>query len=222
VRTLVVFLVFTWATEAWCQEPGPACRRKVDEGMAAYKARDFARAARLLGEAYALEPRRDVLFAQAQATRLTGDCAAALPLYQQFLDSDPPEQQIAATRIAMSRCEATPPRPAVVVAVAPPPPPPAPPPFHRDLPGGLLVGGGLLAGGLGAALMASAHAQNGAAVVQDRYPDYAQRRASAEHRWGLGLGLAIAGAALVLGGAGRYLWVGSQGSGLGGSLGGRF
>jgi hypothetical protein len=217
LRSIVVLLVLVVAAPVRAQEMGPEARRRYEEGMALYRARSFSGAARALGEAYALEPRRDVLFAQAQATRLAGDCAAALPLYQQFLDSDPPEQQIAATRIAMGRCESARPAPVAAVVAAPPTPTPiARKPVYRDLLGGALLGSGLAAAGVGAALMASARAVNEGATGQSGYADYASRRASAESRWRLGLGVVVAGAALAAGGAGRYLWVWRHGLGVGG------
>jgi hypothetical protein len=220
VRSILAWLVvvaLAASSPARAQELGPEARRKYEQGMALYRARDFAAAARALGEAYALEPRRDVLFAQAQATRLAGNCAAALPLYQQFLNSDPPEQQVAATRIALARCESAPERPAPPpVIVASPPPVPPSVPIYRDLLGGALLASGLVTAGVGGVLMASAHAQNDTAAVQGGYPEYASRRASAEGRWRLGVGAVVAGAALVAGGCGRYLWVWRHGLGVGG------
>jgi len=158
--------------------------------MALYAAHDFRAAARELEAAYALEPRREILFAQAQATRLAGDCAAALPLYQRFLASTPPQQQIEATRIAMTRCQepavsAPAPRPplaaapAVIARTMAPPVAVAVrsrPPFYRDWKGDLLVGAGLVAGGVGAALMASAAATDADAHAQGVLGDFAEPR----------------------------------------------
>jgi hypothetical protein len=213
---------------AAAQEPAPMgaeARGHFDQGMALYAARDFRAAARELEAAYALEPRREILFAQAQATRLAEDCPAALPLYQRFLDTQPPAQQIEATRIAVTRCQAaeaaprSPALPAAPVAIArataPPVAGPPRPPFYRDARGNLLVGAGLVAAGVGAALMASAAALDRSARGETVLGDYGDVRQSAERRWRIGLGAVVVGAALAVAGAGRYLWVSRDGAGLG-------
>jgi hypothetical protein len=210
------------ATAARAQEPpdGPYQR-----GMALYARREFAAAARELAEAYARDPRREILFAQAQATRLAGDCAHALPLYHQFLATDPPPQQVEATRIAMTRCPAAPPsRPplpaarAVIVRALPPPPPR--PPFYRDWKGSALAGTGLLAAATGAALMSSAAALDREAHQQDQLEDFASRHDRARTRWRAGLATTLAGGLLMATALGRYLWIASDGAGL--SAGARF
>jgi hypothetical protein len=213
---------------AHAQALGAESRGHFDQGMALYATRDFRAAARELEAAYALEPRREILFAQAQATRLAGDCAAALPLYQRFLATMPPQQQIEATRIAMTRCqepglsEARAPLAAAPTVIARALAPPAAvavrprPPFYRDWKGDVLVGAGLLAGGLGAVLMASAAATDADAHAQSVLDDFAQLRQGAERRWRIGLGAVVAGALLVSTGAARFLWVARDSAGVGG------
>jgi hypothetical protein len=210
---------------AQAQEPLEAeARAHFDQGMALYAARDFRAAARELEAAYALEPRREILFAQAQATRLAGDCAAALPLYRSFLATSPPQQQVEATRIAMTRCQGSgdPPArprlsaaPAVIARATPPPVRRSRPPFYRDWKGGLLVGAGLVAGGVGAALMASAAAADAEAHAQVVLGEFADRHQRAERNWRIGLGAVLAGVLLVSTGTGRYLWVSRDGAGVG-------
>lgn len=82
-----------------------AARRLYDAGMQSYATRDYVAAAQSFAQAYAIDPQREILFAQAQATRLGGDCPAAVPLYRRFLATDPPARQVDATRIALARCE---------------------------------------------------------------------------------------------------------------------
>jgi hypothetical protein len=203
---------------AWAQQ-APA-EQHYQRGMALYARRDFAAAARELATAYLLDPRREILFAQAQATRLAGDCPHALPLYQQFLATAPPAQQVEATRIAMTRCQ-PPSRPTLpaartlIVRDLPPPPP-----FYRDWKAGALTGGGLLAAATGLALMSSAAALDREAGVQDQLEDFASRHDRARTRWRAGLVTTALGGALVAAGLGRYLWIATDGTRL--SAGARF
>jgi hypothetical protein len=81
-------------------------RAHYEAAMEHYAAKEYEAALRELAVAYAAEPRREILFAQAQATRLAGDCAGALPLYEKFLATAPPARQVEATRIAVARCAA--------------------------------------------------------------------------------------------------------------------
>jgi len=188
-------------------------KARYDEAMALYAARQYKAAIGAFAAAYALEPRREILFAQAQATRLSGDCVAALPLYQRFLATQPPPQQVEATRIAVARCEAAtvtatgPPRaPAPPVLVAPPPPPP--PRWYSDRAGAALVGAGLLGVGAGVALLSSARSlDDQARAAHDRYDTAAALRDRAERRWAWGVGTIVAGSALLATGIGRYVWV---------------
>jgi hypothetical protein len=219
---MVGLMVIAAAARARGQEPPD---QHYQRGMALYARREFAAAARELAAAYAGEPRREILFAQAQATRLAGDCAHALPLYQQFLASEPPPQQVEATRIAVARCAPAPPgQPplpaarAVIVRALPPPPPR--PPFYRDWKGNALAGAGLLAAAGGAALMSSAAALDGDAHAQEQLGDFASRHDRARTRWRAGLATTLAGGLLVAAGLARYLWIASDGASL--SAGARF
>jgi tetratricopeptide (TPR) repeat protein len=189
----------------------PEAQVLYDHAMELYGGRKYADAIRELEAAYAIEPRREILFAQAQATRLAGDCPAALTLYQRFLATDPPPQQVEATRIAAARCEG-------VVAVAPPPvvivKPPAPPPpesprWYSDVRGGLMVGAGVVGIGAGVALLSSAASANAEAEKQhDSLDTFGALKDKAQRRWAWGMGTLVVGSALVVGGVGRYLWIG--------------
>src|SRR5205823_4412560 len=77
--------------------------------------KDYGAALAELRAGYALDARREFLFAEAQALRLGGDCKSAVPLYQQFLKSGPEDVQVNATHIALGRCAAQ-------MAAAPAPP----------------------------------------------------------------------------------------------------
>jgi len=231
VRLLALLATLLLASaSAWAADPPmqPDAKAHYDEAMALYSARQYRAAIAAFEAAYALDPRREILFAQAQATRLAGDCPAALPLYQRFLATDPPPQQVEATRIAVARCEAATvtapgparaPDPPVIV----PPPPPPPPRWYSDRAGAALVGAGLVGLGVGAALVSSARSTDDEARAERaRYDTAAGLRDRAERRWAWGLGAIVAGSALVAAGAGRYLWVGLHPRGAVVSAGSRF
>jgi tetratricopeptide (TPR) repeat protein len=203
----------------------PEAKVRYDEAMGLYAAHQYRAAIAAFEAAYALDPRREILFGQAQATRLAGDCPAALPLYDRFLATGPPPQQVEATRIAVARCQSAPavpsrtPAPAVIAT----PPPPPPPRWYNDRVGGALVGAGLVGVGAGVALIASARsADDQARAVKDRYDTAVGLRDRAERRWGWGLGALITGSVLIAAGAGRYVWVGLHPRGATVSAGSRF
>ena len=111
-------------------EPAPMgalARERYEEGLRLYAGRDFAGAIQQFEEGFALEPRREFLFAEAQAHRLAGNCARAVPLYQRFLETAPSAIQVDATRLGLDRCAK---QDAAAAAALTAPSPPAPP---RDL-----------------------------------------------------------------------------------------
>jgi tetratricopeptide (TPR) repeat protein len=57
-----------------------------DQGVADYKAQNYEHAASTLKQAYELDHKPEYLFAWAQSERLSGDCAAAIPLYRKLTD----------------------------------------------------------------------------------------------------------------------------------------
>ena len=186
-------------------------RAHYDRGLNLYAAKDYAAAIHELEQGYAVEPRREFLFAQAQAQRLAGDCQRAVPLYQRFLATTPTAAQESAAQLGLARCAqqmaATPP----TVVLTPPPAPappvvatpaPAPESWHRDVAGGALLTAGVLGLGVGSAFIAAAITAPTSAAD---YDSYEHNRATAERRWRLGLGSAVAGAALLAGGTYRYV-----------------
>ncbi len=185
-------------------------RAHYERGLELYGAKDYAGAIHELEAGYALDPRREFLFAEAQAHRLAGNCKIAVPLYKRFLDSEPDDVQVNAAHIALSRC-------AEQMATAPPPParlPPttAPPlttslppsrtpasigPWYKDTIGGALLGAGVAALAVGtgfsfAALSARDDADQNAAT----YPDYSSRWSTARGRAQIAIGAFAAGAGL--------------------------
>ena len=107
----------------------PEAQALYDRGLELFRTRDFQGAVRVLERGFAVEPRREFLFAEAQALRLAGDCARAIPLYQRFIDLGAPPVQAEAARLGLDRCapERAPPaggpQPAAGPSAAPPPNP---------------------------------------------------------------------------------------------------
>ena len=208
----------------------PEARDRYQAGLTAYEARDFQAAARDFAAAYALDPRREILFAEAQATRLSGDCPAATRLFERFLATAPPAQQVEATRLALARCQAAPPEsPPIAARPAPPaagpmvaPPAPRPPRWYHDRLALALAGAGVVAIGAGAALLASATARDAEAGAARTFDAYRARRASAETRWRWGALGVVTGSALFAAGAGRFVWVELESGQARALLGGRF
>ena len=83
----------------------PEAKAKLQEAGAAFKANDFDAAAAAVEAAYIIEPNPILLYPWAQAERSRGNCAAAVELYQRFLDSEPGEEAAAPARENMQRCQ---------------------------------------------------------------------------------------------------------------------
>lgn len=118
------------------------------------------------GRAYAASDDPRYLYARAQVERLGGDCRAALPLYEAFVQTQPDTASLDAANgfIALCREEVgpeptPPPEPEPVLEPTPAPdldPEPRPlesRPWHRDPWGGALVGTGLAAAVTGGVLI---------------------------------------------------------------------
>jgi hypothetical protein len=235
VGTAALFLAINVAWEAagarpaLAVEPGPAAQALdlYELGMAHFRARSFGEAARAFEAAYAIDPRREVLFALAQATRLSGDCPAAVPLYQKFLATRPPDQQVEATRLALARCEerdSPPPltRPAPPAAVRTAPADLAAGRWYRDPAASALAAAGVLTLGAGVGLYVAsrmADSEHRQALVYGRADE---RRSVALDRRRWAAGALLSSAALGLAAAGRWAWLrwsaGRAGVGVGGSF----
>jgi tetratricopeptide (TPR) repeat protein len=204
------------ASDATAPKMIPAAQALYEQGLARYQAKEYAAAIRAFEEGFALEPRREFLFANAQARRLAGDCRGAVPLYQRFLEMSPPEVQASATHIALARCAqqmatekppAPPPPVTPVRPIEPPKAPPPPAPWTSDRVGaGLMIAGaaGLVFGG--AFLVAAFSAQPDDDGVAS-WDEFDRQAATADRRATIAaVGLA-GGGALVAAGVARYAWV---------------
>jgi tetratricopeptide (TPR) repeat protein len=160
-----------------------------EAGLALYAAKDYQAAAARFEEAHRLDPRRDILFAWAQAERLQGNCVAAVPLYEDFLSRRPTEVERRRAQEHLERCRQLLPRH-----------------WYQDWVGhGLLVTGfaGLTLGSL--SLKASSSSMDAARQATD-YAGYSERVQTAhDQRRNAIIGLSVGGAAL-LGATIHYAW----------------
>jgi hypothetical protein len=189
----------------------PAAQALYDRALKGFETRDYAAAIADLEAGFALDPRREFLFAEAQAKRLSGDCRGAVVLYQRFLTTHPPALQIDATQIALARCaQELAKKPEVVIVTPPPPPPspPAPPPRWSRDPWGLgLTGAGVGAVGVGIGFLIAAEIARGDAEAAPSYAGYLSHWSTAGTRLDVAIGALAIGGALVAAGVGRFVLV---------------
>jgi hypothetical protein len=189
----------------------PAAQALYDRALKGFETRDYAGAIADLEAGFALDPRREFLFAEAQAKRLSGDCRGAVVLYQRFLTTHPPALQIDATQIALARCaQELANKPPVVIVTPPPPPPPprpAPPRWSRD-PWGLgLTGAGAAAVAVGIGFLVASEIARGDAESATSYAAYSSHWSTAGTRLDVAVGALAVGGALVAAGVGRFVLV---------------
>jgi len=191
----------------------PDAQALYDRALAAFGARDYPSAIRDTEAGYALDARREFLFTEAQAKRLSGDCRGAVVLYQRFLTTQPPQVQVDATHIALARCaQALASRPPLVVVAPPPAPPPRPraPRWWQD-PWGLSLSAAGLAGlGAGLGWFVAAEVARGDAQNANSYAAYQAHWSTAESRRDVALTAALAGLAALAAAGGRFLIVRRQ------------
>jgi hypothetical protein len=82
----------------------PEAAAHYQRGLDLYASRDYGAAVEELQKGFAIDPRREFLFAEAQALRLAGDCEKAIVLYQSFMASNPTPVQMQAARLGLDRC----------------------------------------------------------------------------------------------------------------------
>jgi hypothetical protein len=211
----------------------PDARVLFERALSHFGTHDYPAAIVDLEAGYALEPRRDFLFAEAQAKRLHGDCGGAVALYQRFLLTNPPAVQASAAQIALGRCaQELASRPQVVVTLpAPVGPPPTPPRWWRDPWGLTLTAGGVVGIGVGVGYLAAAFVARGDAGDAPTLAEYNRRWSTAESRRDVAIGALAIGGALAATGIARFvivhrraqagalaLWVGPGTLGIGGAF----
>src|SRR6185312_2509434 len=147
-----IFLVLTLLTAPAAADSSSRAARHFASGQLLFAQGRLRDAAAEFKRAFELDPRPRYLYDAAQSTRMAGDCAAAVPLYQAFARIAPDEDARNAAAQNLQRCQpappvetAAPPEPATAVEEPPvaapaptaepspsaPPPPPAKPPSAR-------------------------------------------------------------------------------------------
>jgi hypothetical protein len=222
-------------------EPRPmadAARGHFDAGLRAYRARAWSEAIGEMRAGYAIDPHPDFLFPWAQATRLSGDCAGALPLYRRALDGAASEVDRGDIEVLIAGCERqvkrererSPPEPEAEAEAEPEPTraptaprratrvevqaeaAPRPSPWYTDTLGGALAIGGALGIGAGAGLLVAAgraEADADSAATLDGFVSASDR---ADQRRLIGAVALGAGAGLAAVAVFRYAWVARRSS----------
>jgi len=180
-------------------------------GLERFGARDYAGAVADLEAGYAIDPRREFLFAEGQAKRLAGDCKGAVTLYQRFLATNPSPVHANATQMALGRCAqhlAEHPQVVVVEPPRPPPPPPPPPPkWWRDPYGLAFTGAGAVSLATGVGFFAASVSARHDAENARTYPDADPFWSTAESRRQVSIGTLALGTALTAVGVTRFILV---------------
>lgn len=191
-----------------------------DRGLHLYAIHQYAAAIEQFQRGFAVEPRREFLFAQAQAWRLSGKCDRAIPLYQQFIESTPAAVQREAARLGLDRCAPDRLRGPAPIATLPTAPPttaplasssvPAPPaPWWRDGWGDVAVASGVAALGVSWFFaIASNHARDQAQSAQTATEqEYDGLWTSAQRRRDIAIGSLVGGLVLLAAGTSRLVLV---------------
>jgi hypothetical protein len=178
---------------------------------------DFAAASQALARAYAIDPNPQFLYGLAKLAREGDDCERAVELQRQFLASEPTERDVENAHAELRACGVEPEpeprpdprdrsqtRPDTGPAVA------APRPWYRDPAGGALLGVGAVVTVAGASTWIAASVMARNAHDQPTAVDYRDRIASAQTAERVGIGLAAAGAAVLVAAIVRYAAVATR------------
>jgi tetratricopeptide (TPR) repeat protein len=201
-------------------EPSGDAAAHAERGLRAYEAQQWDEAAGAFDAAYALDPDPQYVYARANALRMAGRCADAIPSYREFLATGPEGKTEKAAQQNLAECEAkakterpeVEPLPRPVVPVRVPPGPVASGaddrarkvPIARDPWAHALTWPGLAIAGVGAGLLAEAHARRGRAERADDELAYRSELSGAPTLSRAGIGLLTTGAALVVAGIVRW------------------
>jgi hypothetical protein len=180
-------------------------RALFEQGVQLYKAQKYDEAAATLAHSYELERKPDVLFALAQAERMSGRCPDAVAHYKALLAETNDLATAKAVQNNLGLCEAqrspelgTPPEPPSKPETA------AAPHGVSRLPA-LLVATGGLALGIGGGLLVSARGNRDAAGRAFTLEDNARLNDRADTQQTIGV--VAAGAGVALAAVGAILWV---------------
>jgi tetratricopeptide (TPR) repeat protein len=238
LSSCLLFVLCAGATRAYAQDEPPIkpeARARFARGLEYYKMKEYEAAISEFEAAYAIDPRNEILFAQAQAERLSGDCASAVTLYRRFLQGNPPAVHAEAAHTSLDKCEvalrstpdgkpvesneppppATPPESPTEAAPAAAVPPASQPqaapktpkrPFYKDALGDTFAIAGVVALGAGVGLYLASSSDVDAADAATSYSEHARLLDRAESRRTYALVGLGAGAALLVGATVRWMW----------------
>ena len=212
-------MIVSFGATAHANDPSVA-ELHSNEGTKHFNVQHYDNAAEEYQAAYVLDPKPEYLYAVAQAQRLAGNCANALPSYRAYLRTDPPADQRAKAEKNLERCAlqdrveaaiqfsdlATPP------ALPPPPlpaePVPMPHPAKSYLVGHILVGAGLVLMGGGAYFYREGHSAIEAHNRAASYDEFLAGGAGidgAQRQHVVGVSALAAGGTLAVGGIVYYV-----------------
>lgn len=178
----------------------------VDEAIDAARAKagegDMAGAVEIIRAARSKQDDPDLIFVEAQLLRISGDCVGALPLYEEFLATTPPDEDRAEVEGYVETCRAEVPEPEPIPEPPPPeatpepdpdpqPEPVEPPPPTETRPDriglALWITGGVLAVGGGATYGAAWGLRGQADAGNPTLDEYLDREQRARTLGGVGL-----------------------------------
>jgi tetratricopeptide (TPR) repeat protein len=193
--------------------------RHLERGLEHFEQQRYTRAIAEFQRGYAVEPRREFLFALGQAERLQGNCAGAVIYYRKFLSRNPPARQVDATWAHIGRCDreltsareraapAPRPSPPLAVAATAVQPVDAPTrPWYRDPIGTSLLGASVVSAGTSLALFVAASGARDRARSAPTYGEFAELADRARTRRNLGITVGLAAGALAGAAMYRLVW----------------
>jgi hypothetical protein len=184
----------------------------------------YGEASNLLGKAYEEDPNPAYLYARASVENDAGHCDRVVELFEQFLATDPPEQDANAAREAMAPCKQKLDEQAAAEAEQaeqerleqerleqerleqdkPDKKPDSDRPIRKDILGGVLMGAGAGVTVAGIGVLAAGlvtHGNAGDASTADGFVDESKRGRTMT---GVGIGVLVVGVAVMTAGAIRY------------------
>lgn len=198
---------------AWAQpSPSMDADAHLERGQAHFEAKDYAAAGREFSAAYDLDPRPEFLYARAQAERLNGNCAGAVPLYRAYLDTEPDQEAADFARTNLAQCtsavRAIAPPPTGGEAVAASPEGDRPPAWFKSRLGGALLGAGTASLGVGLVWYLGARSDEAELTRGlSSYQQHARLVERSHDRRNVAMVATITGSVLALGGIVRYVQV---------------
>lgn len=190
-------------------------------GVKLYEAGKYEQAAEAFKGAYELAPAPQILFAWAQAERMSGDCKTAIKLFELVLEGELPDANRKAVHTNIEKCKellaeaeqspTLPPPEQIQPEPQQTPPEPGPAvtasasasaetdgrPWYKDPVGGGLLASGALGVGIGVGFLVSASSADSAKDDATNYFDFESNRDRAESRGRIGVIATLSGTALI-------------------------